>query len=53
MSEEQNKKKTKRLKQYRLRMTDKEDDRLRRLSEETGMSRADVIRDALDRYRGR
>lgn len=47
-----NRKKAKRLKQYRLRMTDKEADRLKTLSEETGMSQADVMRDALDKYRG-
>lgn len=49
---DKNKKKPKRYKQYRLRMTDAEDARLKRLSEETGMSCADVMRDALDKYRG-
>lgn len=44
------KKKPKRLKQYRLRMTDKEVERLDRLSVKTGMSKADVLRDALDKY---
>lgn len=55
MSEEQyktKKKKQKRLKQYRLRMTDREADRLKTLSEQTGMSCADVMRDALDKYDG-
>lgn len=46
------KKKPKRDRQYRLRMTDAEDARLKRLSEETGMSCADVMRDALDKYPG-
>lgn len=45
------KKRPKRFKQYRLRMTNAEADRLRRLSDETGMSCADVIRDALEKYR--
>ena len=49
---DKNKKKPKRYKQYRLRMSDAEDARLKRLSEETGMSCADVMRDALERYRG-
>jgi hypothetical protein len=49
---DRNKKKPKRYKQYRLRMSDAEDARLKRLSEETGMSCADVMRDALDKYRG-
>ena len=49
---DKNKKKPKRYKQYRLRMSDAEDARLKRLSEETGMSCADVMRDALDKYRG-
>lgn len=44
-------KKAKRLKQYRLRMTDKEASRLEDLSAATGMSKADVMRDALDKYR--
>lgn len=47
---DKNKKKPKRYKQYRLRMSDAEDARLKRLSEETGMSCADVMRDALERY---
>lgn len=46
------KKKAKKFKQYRLRMTEREADNLKRLSEKTGMSQADVLRDALDRYRG-
>ena len=46
------KKRAKRFKGYRLRMTDKEAARLERLSEETGMSKADVMRDALEKYRG-
>lgn len=33
-------------------MTDAEDARLKKLSEETGMSCADVMRDALDKYPG-
>ncbi len=45
------KKKPKKLKQYRLRMTNAEVDHLRNLSDETGMSCADVIRDALEKYR--
>ena len=49
---DKNKKKPKRYKQYRLRMSDAEDARLKRLSEETGMSCADVMRDALERYMG-
>lgn len=49
---DKNKKKPKRYKQYRLRMSDAEDARLKRLSEETGMSCADVMRDALDKYMG-
>ena len=48
----QKRKKPKRFKQYRLRMTDKEADRLKTLSEQTGMSCADVMRDALDKYEG-
>ena len=46
------KRKPKRYKQYRLRMSESEDARLKRLSEETGMSCADVMRDALDKYTG-
>ena len=49
---DKNKKKPKRYKQYRLRMNEAEDARLKRLSEETGMSCADVMRDALEKYRG-
>ena len=52
LARDKNKKKPKRYKQYRLRMSDAEDARLKRLSEETGMSCADVMRDALDKYRG-
>ena len=52
LRERNDKRKPKRYKQYRLRMTDAEDARLKRLSEETGMSCADVMRDALDKYPG-
>lgn len=40
------------MQQYRLRMNDSEAAKLKRLSEETGMSCADVLRDALDKYKG-
>lgn len=46
------KKKPRRLQQYRLRMSDAEAERLKQLSGETGMSCADVLRDALDQYKG-
>lgn len=52
MSELGRRKKPRRLQQYRLRMNDSEAERLKKLSEETGMSCADVLRDALDKYRG-
>jgi hypothetical protein len=52
LSELGNRKKPRRMQQYRLRMTDKEADRLKRLSKETGMSCADVLRDALEKYKG-
>ena len=46
-------KKPRRQRQYRLRMTDKEASRLEDLSAATGMSKADVMRDALDKYRAK
>ena len=52
MSELGRRKKPRRMQQYRLRMNDSEAAKLKRLSEETGMSQADVLRDALDKYRG-
>lgn len=52
MSESNRRKKPRRLQQYRLRMNDGEAAKLKRLSEETGMSCADVLRDALDKYKG-
>ena len=52
MGELGRRKKPRRMQQYRLRMNDSEAAKLKRLSEETGMSCADVLRDALDKYKG-
>ena len=51
-SENKNRSRAKRFKQYRLRMTNKEDIHLKALSEKYGMSCADILRDALEKYRG-